>query len=284
MVGIDVRDQIRVETCVEVDSRTEVTEMGVPDGGVPEADVPGAEARLVAAFAGAPAPPAPLTWGQRALWIAMRRRGPEEFRINISKIVPVPEGATDDVPGVLSAVAALVGRHSSLRTRIEDGDGEAQQVVSASGELPVLLHPGDVDGRATARAVATRLSATPFDHAHEWPQRVALILEGERVGHIVFVFSHTTIDLWAAEMVLAELRLLLRGGELENGPGPQSVDIARLEHGADRRHSERAVNHWVRGFGRLPHQTLPRIGPPLVPRFQRWLLVSDAADTATFWD
>jgi len=258
-----------------------VPEVGVPEVGGPEVGGPEAGVRLLAAFAGAPAPPAPLTWGQRALWIAMRRRGPEEFRINMSKIVPVPDGATDDVPGVMSAIAALVGRHSSLRTRIEDGEGEPGQVVSATGELPVLLHPADGDGSASARAVATRLAATPFDHAHEWPQRVALVLAGERVRHIVFVFSHTTVDLWAAEMVLRELRLLLRGDELENGPGPQSVDVARLENGADRRHSERAVTHWVRSFGRLPEQTLPRIGPPLVPRFQRWLLVSDAADTAT---
>jgi len=255
-----------------------VHEAGGPEVGAPEAGV-----RLMAAFAGEPAPSAPLTWGQRALWIAMRRRGPEEFRINMAKIVAVPDGATDDVAGVVSAVATLVARHSSLRTRIQDGDGVPQQVVAASGELPVLLCPADDDGGgpARARSVATQLAATPFDHAEEWPQRVALVLAGERVGHVVLVFSHTTVDLWAAEIVLRELRLLLRGVELESLPGPQSVDVARLELDADRRHSERAVTHWVRGFGRLPQQTLPRVGPPLTPRFQRWLLVSDAADTAT---
>jgi hypothetical protein len=272
-----------IPTVVEVGERV-ATREGIP---VP---VPETGQRVSAAFAGAPAPPAPLTWGQRALWIAMRRRGPEQFRINMTKIVRVPDGAAVDVRRAVAAVCALVGRHSSLRTRIEDTDGSPRQVVATHGELPMRLFTvdgGSGDGRvdddgvAVARQVARQLAATPFDHAREWPQRIALVLAGDRVCQIVFVFSHTTVDLWAAEIVLGELRQLLSGRELGAPPGPQSVDVARREQGVDRSHSERAVAHWVRGFGRLPEQTLPRVGPGLTPRFQRWLLVSEAADTAT---
>jgi hypothetical protein len=271
------------------DARGEVGESLVTREGVP-VPVPETGERVIAGFAGSSAPPAPLTWGQRALWIAMRRRGPEQFMINMTKIVLVPDGAAVDVTSAVSAVGALVSRHSSLRTRIEDADGQPRQVVAPDGELPVLLFNVDSgtggegvadDGVAVARQVARQLAAAPFDHAHEWPQRVALVLAGDRVRQIVFVFSHTTVDLWAAEIVLRELRLLLSGGELETPPGPQSVDVARREQGADRSHSDRAVAHWVRGFGRLPEQTLPRVGPPLTPRFQRWLLVSEVADTAS---
>ncbi|GAA4716525.1 condensation domain-containing protein [Phytohabitans rumicis] len=224
----------------------------------------------------------PLTWGQRALWTAIQRRGAEQALMSMRRVVAVPRGAPADVDSVARAIGVLIGRHSSLRTRIQTLDGQPYQVVVDSGELPLLSREaGEPDGgAAVAHAVAEELAAAPFDHAGEWPQRVALVRDGDRVRQVALAFSHTTVDFRAVEILLRELRLLLLRGHVRTPAPLQSVDIARLEQGPDRARSERAVAHWVSGYDQLPTDTLPPVGPPLTPRFQRVVLVSEAADTA----
>ncbi|MEV4489954.1 condensation domain-containing protein [Micromonospora coxensis] len=242
----------------------------------------------VAPFVGASAAPAPLTWGQQALWAAMRRRGAEQILMSLRRIVATPRRGPADLAGVLRAVGALVGRNSSLRTRIQVVDGDLRQVVAATGELPVAVVDATTeefathrhDPAAVATTVADQLAATPFDHAREWPQRVALVRVDDRISHIVVVFSHVTVDFVAVETLLRQLRLLLLRGAVDAPPGPQSVDVARREQDVARRRSARAVAYWVDGYARLPSQTLPWIAPPATPRFPRTILVSRAADTA----
>ncbi|WP_326557763.1 condensation domain-containing protein [Micromonospora sp. NBC_01796] len=245
-------------------------------------------------FVGAEETPAPLTWGQRALWIAIERHGPGYVMISLRRTLSVPRRAPADPVDVLRSVGAWIGRHGSLRTRLRLVDRERCQVVADRGELPVLLvhadagsqqgtgsDAGDHDGAALARTVAEQLADHQFDHALEWPQRVALVLVGGQVRQVAVVFSHTTVDFQAAEMALRDLRLLLLRGAIATPAGLQSADIARREQDVDqRRRAERAVAHWVESFGRLPVDTLPRLGPPLTPRWVRAVLTSPAADTA----
>ncbi|RKR86253.1 condensation domain-containing protein [Micromonospora pisi] len=241
-------------------------------------------------FVGEGQPVAPLTWGQRALWNAIERHGPGYVMISLRRTLAVPRRAGRDPDTVSRALATLIGRHSSLRTRMPVVDGERCQVVADRGGLPVLLvraDPaalvaiGDDDGAALARTVAERLADRQFDHAHEWPQRVGLILVAGEVRQIAVVFSHTTVDFHAIEILLRDLRLLLLRGSIAAPAGLQSVDVARREqNGEERRQAERAVGHWVRSFDRLPVDTLPRLGPALTPRFRRAVLTSTSADTA----
>ncbi|MFK3981678.1 condensation domain-containing protein [Micromonospora sp. NPDC050397] len=258
---------------------------------------------------------APLTWGQRALRIGVERYPGNRILINMRRVVPVPRRASAEVDTVLRAIGTLVGRHSSLRTRLPVVDGEWSQAVFAAGRLPVLLvradpgldaapdtapgandDPGPDSGRvgrgvgagadrdegaATARVIGEQLAATAFDFAEEWPLRVACVLVGRRVRQIVVVFSHTTVDFGAVEVVLRDLRLLLLRTTLAVPAGAQSIDVAEREGAARyRQRSERCVARWSAGFGRLGPDTLPWREPPLQPRFRRALLVSEAADTA----
>ncbi|SCG39737.1 condensation domain-containing protein [Micromonospora coxensis] len=251
-------------------------------------DRAGAPTPYHAPFVGAAAAPAPLTWGQQALWTAMRRRGAEQTLMSLRRIVATPRRGPADLAGVLRAVGALVGRNSSLRTRIQVVDGDLRQVVAATGELPVAVvdaaadefAPHRHDPAAVAATLADRLAATPFDHAREWPQRVALVRVDDRISHLVVVFSHVTVDFVAVEALLRQLRLLVLRGAVAAPAGPQSVDVARREQDAARARSARAVAYWVRGYARLPSRTLPWIAPPATPRFPRTVLVSRAADTA----
>jgi condensation domain-containing protein len=246
--------------------------------------------QVMVSFDGPAVPPAPLTWGQRALWKAYRQRGRQQMN-NLRRILVMPPQAPDDVDSVLRALATLVGSYSSLRTRLHLTDGDPRQVVAASGELPVRLvqvdagsaaaQAGGDPASAAAREVAQQLAAEPFDHAGEWPQRVALVLVEQRVRQVVVVFSHTTVDLLATELVLQELRLLLLSGAISTPPRPQSVDIAHREQGTDLRRTQRAITYWCDRYAQLPREVFPSRGPALAPRFWRAVLRSAAAETAT---
>ncbi|MBB5873569.1 hypothetical protein F4553_007003 [Allocatelliglobosispora scoriae] len=244
--------------------------------------------QVTAPFAGAPDPGAPLTWGQRALWIAIRRHGASHAMFSLRRVVAAPRRSTVDTAAALRAVSGLLARHSSLRTRVRTVDGELRQVVAERGEQPVLLVPieslgglGADDGAAAAQQLAVRIAATPFDHEREWPQRIALLMAGERICRIVVVFSHVTVDFRAAELVLKDLRLLLLRGAVRTPVQLQSAEVARIEQGErQQRRCERAVRYWLDSYHRLPAETLPYVGPAGSPRFQRYLLASEAADTA----
>ena len=238
------------------------------------------EALVHAEFSGAGAGTAPLTWAQQVLWRSITRFGSNHRFLNLRRTVPISARAGADVAGATRAVGALVSRHASLRTRLAVIDGEPHQETTASGVLPVLLCPGVGDGAEAAREAAGRLGDVAFDHTAEWPLRVALVTVDGRVRQVVVVFSHTTVDAHAAEVVLRDLRLILLRGGLPTPPGLQSVDVARLQHGVDRRRSERSVAHWLREFQRLPRQPQTPAGPGLDPPLRRGVLLSSAVEPA----
>ncbi|MDG4798023.1 condensation domain-containing protein [Micromonospora sp. WMMD1082] len=239
-----------------------------------------AETLTRAEFSGAGAGTAPLTWAQQVLWRSITRFGSNHRFLNLRRTIAVSVRAGVDVAGAVRAVGALVGRHSALRTRLRVVDGEPHQETVAAGVLPLLLRAGVGDGAEAAREAAGRLGDVAFDHTAEWPLRVALVTVDDRVRQVVVVFSHTTVDAHAAELVLRDLRLLLLRGGLSTPPGPQSADVARRQHGVDRRRSERAIGHWLREFPRLPRSPLTPTGPGLDPPLRRGVLVSSAVDTA----
>ena len=233
-----------------------------------------------AEFSGTGATTAPLTWAQQVLWRSISRFGSNHRFLNLRRTVAISARAATDVATALRAVGALVSRHAALRTRLPLVDGAPRQEAAATGVLPVLVCPGVGDGAEAARAAAGRLGDVAFDHTAEWPMRVALVTVDDRVRQVVLVFSHTTVDAHAAEVVLRDLRLLLLRGRLPTPPGPQSTDVARLQHGADRRRSERAVAFWLREYQRLSREPLAVTGPGLDPPLRRGVLVSSAIDTA----
>ncbi|TDC85610.1 hypothetical protein E1193_01955 [Micromonospora sp. KC606] len=237
-------------------------------------------ALVPAEFTGAGAGTAPLTWAQQVLWRSFTRFGSNHRFLNLRRTVAVSARAGVDVAAAARAVGELVGRHGALRTRLRVGDGEPRQDTAAAGVLPLLVHAGAGDGSGAAREAAGRLGDVAFDHAEQWPLRVALVTVDDRVRQVVVVFSHTTVDAHAAEVVLRDLRLILLRGTLPTPPGPQSAEVARRQHGADRRRSERAVAYWLREFPRLPRQQWTPIGPGLDPPLRRGVLVSSAIDTA----
>ena len=248
--------------------------------------VPVPAAAAYADFHGGRATTAPLTWGQRAMWPSVVEFEAQATFLNLRRVLAVSRRADADVPTVSRAIGQLVSRHESLRTRVESLGPELHQRTFAAGRIPLLVHSlaevdVDPEGRSAAQALADRLGQPRFDHTAEWPLRVALVTVDDRVRQIVLVFSHSTVDFYAVEIILRDLRMLLLRGALATAPGLQSVDVARREQQAERSRSDRAVAYWVRQFRRQPPGMLTTAGPELTPRYRKGSLVSSAVHTAT---
>ncbi|SCL26661.1 Condensation domain-containing protein [Micromonospora pallida] len=232
-------------------------------------------------FHGGRAATGPLTWGQRAMWRTVAEFASVQHSfLNLRRVLAVSARAGVDPARAVGALAALVGRHESLRTRVHPTDGDLRQVAAAEGRLPVLVHtaPGaDPDGQETAGTLAARLGAPRFDHAVEWPLRAALVVVDGLVRQIVVVFSHSTVDFHATETVLRDLRMLLLRGVVPTPPGLQSLDVAERERQAERRRSDRAVAYWLRQFPALgAGRFAARAVPAPTPRYRQGALTSAA--------
>ncbi|MFI6294269.1 condensation domain-containing protein [Nonomuraea sp. NPDC050790] len=185
---------------------------------------------------------APLTWGQRAIWEAIRRTAPDDHYFNFGRVLKVP--GRRSAAEVTRALAALVERHGALRTRLGD---QAEQRLSAKGTLPVEIVSGDPD------KIVDELAATRFDYAGEWPLRVALVADGHAVTHVALVFCHLAADGVGAEIAVRDLRALILRGRVAGPAAPQPLELARWQAGAEgRRVAGAAAAHWEREHRRVP--------------------------------
>ncbi|WP_205314799.1 condensation domain-containing protein, partial [Nonomuraea lactucae] len=182
---------------------------------------------MIVEFAAPDSGTAPLTWGQRAIWETIERTAPDDHYFNFGRVLKVP-GARS-VAEVGAALGALVERHGSLRTRTGD---PACQVLEAGGRLPVEIvssHEG------AAEKALGELAATRFDYAAEWPVRAALVVDGDRVTHVVLVFCHLAADGLGAEVAVRDLRVLLMRGRISGPPAPRPLDLAHWQAGPEGR-------------------------------------------------
>ncbi|NEC17754.1 condensation domain-containing protein, partial [Streptomyces parvus] len=174
---------------------------------------------------------APLTWGQRAIWHAIRRTAPNDHYFNIGRVLPLADrGRPATVAATLDALARLIERHEALRTRLVPSaayDGPSQWLAD-TGSLSVTIAPatGLPEAAAEAEALLDRLSATRFDYPAEWPLRAALVTVGDRVTHAVLVLCHLAADGHAAEVLVRDLRLLVRRGSAGRPPATTPLDLA----------------------------------------------------------
>ena len=234
---------------------------------------------MIAEFAAADAGTAPLTWGQRAIWDAIAVTAPDDHYFNFGRVLKVP--GTRSPAEVLAALAGLQALHGALRTRIDLGGEEPRQRMERSGSLPVRLATGDPD------QVLAELEAERFDYTEDWPLRVALILDGGRVSHVVAAFCHMATDGIGAEIALRDLRMLILRGATAGGPAgpvggtppPSPLDLAHWQAGPEgRRTAERAAALWE-GTAREAMFDRPTGGADR-PRIWRALLDSPAAGLA----
>src|SRR5690606_21910396 len=111
-----------------------------------------------------------LSPAQQRMWV-LHQLAPQSAAYHIPAALRLTGDL--DLPALRAAIADLLARHDTLRTRYPDTEsGPVQQVMPAwSGAVdltPIPVAPDDIDTRVTA------LVAQPFDITAAPPVRVAL--------------------------------------------------------------------------------------------------------------
>jgi hypothetical protein len=229
-------------------------------------------------FAGAGAGTAPMTWAQLGIWKTMVRTG---INMNIGGTVPMPPGTT--VEEMQTLLRYLVTRHQSLRTRLRfTPDGAAEQVLSAAGEITLALIDAE-DPAAAAEEVRARWAAEPFDYEREWPLRMAVVLDGGSVTHVVLMYCHLAVDGFGIEAIVRDM------ANLDRATGEPTAPVAALTpfelaqkqaSPAGRRAGEKSLRHWEHVLRGIPARRLGGSGDPRTPRYWELTLHSPALHRA----
>ncbi|MFJ8622819.1 non-ribosomal peptide synthetase condensation domain protein [Kitasatospora sp. NPDC093550] len=209
------------------------------------------------AFSSGRAGSGPATWGQRAIWDAVRRLPPADApRYNITTAAPLDPGLP--LPAVLAALERLLHLHDSLHTRLlPTEDGGLHQVLDPEGVLTVeMVTPAPTDDPTDDLAddpaglgarLHEELAARPFDTTAQWPIRVGVVTVDGLVRHISLVLSHTALDGSGMSRLVADLTALSLGTSPEElaelrEPARQPLEEAEFqasERGARRDASAR---------------------------------------------
>jgi hypothetical protein len=251
--------------------------------------------QLLVPFEGDGAGVAELSWGQRTMWIPIRKH---HNSIPMGMVFPLAAGVTVD--DIAAQLRFLMGRHRGLRTRLEfdpAADREARQVLSSSGELAVELVDSELAGQdpaQAAEAVNQRLQENEFDYRNEWPVRCAVITHRGAPTHLVLVFCHLAIDGFGIRALLLDL---VRRGEDRIGltaeladsdgavPDPgrgggemHSLDQARWQaSSAGHRVNQRALQYWEQVLGSVSARRFPGCSDSREPRYRLGVTQSRAA-------
>ena len=245
-------------------------------GGAPMTD------RIVVPFAGPGAGVGDLTWGQQKVWTLMQQAGTS---LSMGGAVPVTDGRT--VQDLAAELAFFLCRYASMRARIWAGeDGTLVQEVSGSGTaaLGVIDAEDDEDPALTAQRLAGQWDATPFDHAREWPIRMAAVRARGVVTHVVVTISHVATDGAGIAVMLEELagRDPATGEPKNPAPTTGPLELAAQQRTpSGQRQNEASLRHWER----ILRSASPlRFGPHVdrgEPRYRRAYFESRALHLAS---
>ncbi|HEX6376103.1 MAG TPA: amino acid adenylation domain-containing protein [Allosphingosinicella sp.] len=210
--------------------------------------------------AAAPVPPlvaqerspegAPLSFAQERLWLLDQMK-----MAGAAYHIPVGLRLTGRlrIDKLEAALAALVERHESLRTRFAMVDGEARQFVMPTADFALELAPPLTDSARpeedAAAFIATEVKR-PFDLA-TGPLFRASLLELGRDDHLLALTMHHIVsDGWSMAVLSNELSALYRSF-VEGGANPlpplaiQYADYAIWQRSWQSPESlERQANYW----------------------------------------
>jgi hypothetical protein len=215
--------------------------------------------RLPVPFAGEGEGEAGLTFGQLGLWQTMANN----VSRTIAHVAEADPGTT--VADVADMLGFMVGRHESLRTTLvlrEDG-GLPRQRVTSAGETPlVVVSPGTADPAEVAEALSMHWQVALYDLENELPVRMAAIVAGGEVTHVVTVILHTSIDAFGLLALVADIGARDRATGAAAGPVTALTPLAQAAREASpagRRQNERSLRYLEQVL-RVAPTTL--FGPP----------------------
>lgn len=170
------------------------------------------------------------------------------------------EGALD-VGALRGALARLVLRHESLRTRYRGNGARRRQEILAPRPLvlPVEDLTRDADPGDSAGRIASHEAAVAFDPGAGTAPRLRLLRTGPRAWTLLLVLHHSGCDGWSVSLLLSELAALYtalvtgRPAGLDPRP-PQPLEYARWQgdRAADPATAARCRAYWAGRLGGLP--------------------------------
>ncbi len=143
---------------------------------------------------------APLTDGQRQIWVACQMGESANAAYNETTVIPLETPV--DEPALARALNKLAERHDALRVRIA-ADGERQWVEPSS-----KLALRQVEGLGLAEA-RTEQAATTFNLAQAPLCRAVLARDATR-AELILTAHHIIVDAWSIGALIRDLRALYR--------------------------------------------------------------------------
>src|SRR5471032_876220 len=144
---------------------------------------------------GEQAGPRPLSPAQEGLWF-MQRLAPLSTAYHLARVFHLRGQA--DISALEQALNVVRARHSVLRTRFAERDGEPVQIVDAPVDVPLLLTDlsslqADARDEALAEALA-REARQPFDLSAEGAIRVRVFVMSAQWNVLSVVAHHLVSD------------------------------------------------------------------------------------------
>ncbi|MFI0983659.1 condensation domain-containing protein, partial [Streptomyces sp. NPDC021093] len=172
----------------------------------------------------------PLSYAQRRLWFAFRLEGPSPT-YNCPLVLRF--SGPLDREALAGAVADVVARHESLRTRFVELDGEpCQQVIPVGDARVVVDGPRPVAGEEELDRLLREHSAYRFDLAAEIPFRATLFEQAPDQHVLLLLVHHIASDGWSMTPLARDLSTAYRtrthGQNLDQGQelAPLAVQYA----------------------------------------------------------
>ncbi|WP_246181455.1 condensation domain-containing protein, partial [Nocardia ninae] len=170
------------------------------------------------------------------------------------------------------AVADVVRRHESLRTRYPEHGGTPVQVIVPAENIALDLHPVQVDP-ADLTAVVTDFVTTGFDVAEQVPLRTRLYSAGPDEHVLVVVVHHIAADGFSMGPLTRDVMLAYSARTQDSAPGWAPLAVQYADFAVWQREvlgteddpdslMARQVAHWQRVLDGVPDElTLPADRP-----------------------
>ncbi len=199
-----------------------------------------------------------LSPAQVRLWFIEMLQGPSA-QYNLPAAITL--SGPLDIAALRGALEHIVARHSVLRTRIKNVDGEPLPESAPPSEFTLEHRPLDVElfnNPGELRRVAADFAWRPFDLAADLPIRALLLSAGDDQHLLVLSIHHIAFDGWSQSIMVRELNdfytLLSAGDSLPSDKLPLDyADVsAWLDSSAGRANVQRDLEFWQNVFRDVP--------------------------------
>ncbi|MGD1258006.1 amino acid adenylation domain-containing protein, partial [Mycobacterium seoulense] len=185
--------------------------------------------RLAPLVAGDRPPVIPLSFAQSRLWFIQQLQGPSPI-YNMAAALRL--SGRLDAGALRAALADVVRRHESLRTRFPARGGTPEQVVVPAEEVDFGWDVVDCTGWADGEldeAIGATTSHT-FDLAAETPLRARLFALGELEHLLVIVVHHIASDGLSLTPLAADLGVAYAGRSAGQAPGWPDLPVQYVDY------------------------------------------------------